>query len=468
MNLHDEKAIVFQDVCKVYRLYKNQWQMALDVFGFKTKQTLEEFYALKNVNLTIKKGERIGVIGRNGAGKSTLLKLITGNFTQTTGDVSVNGKVQALMNTGVGFHPEFTGMQNIKAALLYNGLCKDEFTHAVEDIIDFVELGHFIDQPLKTYSLGMRARLYFAVATAIQPEILIVDEVLGAGDSYFSAKSADLMKKLTHSGCTLLLVSHSSAQILQFCDKAIWLECGTVVMEGPAMEVVNVYEAYAKKLELETMAKSEPGSVPKSSTIQSKWLREKLLTEVLSSHQQNHGFSTDFSNQVSRWPSQENGLKIENICLLNAQNQPVAHIKSGESLQIEISIVAEQASDYDVYFVILLFTEDGRWLSRHCSEKYQIQLAENEKYTIRMKYDETLLGNGKYIFSAAIYKTLDLNQLENARYYDLLSRSFELSVEGYHKEDSTLFYHPAVWQDVGYSSRTQVEHPLEEVHENMS
>ena len=223
MNSHEAEAIVFQDVCKTYRLYQNKLQMVRDVLGFRSKKKIPEYHALKNVNITINKGERVGLIGRNGAGKSTLLKLITGNFLQTSGNIIVKGNVQALMNTGIGFHPDFTGLENIKASLLYNGLNKNQFADAIEDIIDFVELGEFIDQPLKTYSLGMQSRLYFAVATAIQPEILIVDEILGAGDAYFSAKSADRMKKLTNSGCTLLLVSHSTAQILQFCDKAVWI-----------------------------------------------------------------------------------------------------------------------------------------------------------------------------------------------------------------------------------------------------
>ena len=465
MSLHEENALVFQNVTKIYRLYQNQWQMVKDALGFKSKQKLEEFFALKNVNLTIKKGERVGLIGRNGAGKSTLLKLVTGNFAQTSGQVIVNGKVQALMNTGLGFHPEFTGMENIKASLLYNGLSKQDFNRAIDDIVDFVELGKFIDQPLKTYSLGMQTRLFFAVATAIQPEILIVDEVLGAGDTYFSAKSADRMKKLTNSGCTLLLVSHSTAQVLQFCDKAVWLECGRVVMEGKSIDVVKAYEEYSKKLELESFSKSEPAQIESASPLQSAWLREKLLEEVLSQHGEHFPLdngddiakknAAQLSPGISRWPAQELGLKIDKISMLCAKGQIINKIKSGQEMQIEITISADKADSYDVYFVILLFTEDGRWLTRHCSEKYLVQLKEGAQYSVRMRYDEMLLGNGKYVFSAAIYKVLDLNHLSSARYYDLLSRSFEFHVQGYHKEDNTLFYHPVTWQ---------TEHGLSHLH----
>lgn len=452
MSLPKDDAIVFDNVTKVYRLYRNKWEIVTDVLGFKSRSKIPEFFALKNINLTVKKGERIGLVGRNGAGKSTLLKLITGNFNQTSGDIIVNGKVQALMNTGIGFHPEFSGLENIKASLLYNGLNQDQLNEAVEEIIDFVELGEFLDQPLKTYSLGMKSRIFFAVSTAIQPEILIIDEVLGAGDAYFSAKSADRMKKLTSSGCTLILVSHSSQQVLQFCDRAIWLESGEIVMENDAISVIKAYEEYSKKLETESISKAPRLTNKSESIIQSKWLREKLLNEVLSKHitpsnldvrDTKSSLSLDIG--TSRWPSLENGLKIERLALLNHNNECIDKVRAGESLSVEYTIRAEEKGVYDVFFVLLLFTEDGRWLSRHCSEKYSIELAKDERYKILMHYNKVLLGNGKYIFSAAIYKTLDLNNLSDARYYDLLSRSFEFKVEGYYNDDDSLFYHPAEW-----------------------
>jgi homopolymeric O-antigen transport system ATP-binding protein len=445
--MSEKNAIIINDVTKSYRLYKSQWQQVLDAFGFAKKQQIQEFHALKNVNLNIQKGERIGIVGRNGAGKTTLLKLITGNFQPTTGDIKIDGNVQALMSTGLGFHPEFSGLENIRASLMYNGLSKRELETAVEEITDFVELGDFLEQPLKTYSLGMQSRLYFAVATAIHPEILIVDEVLGAGDSYFSAKSADRMKKLTNSGCTLLLVSHATAQVLQFCEKAIWLECGEVVMEGAAIEVVKAYEEYSKKLELEseeslknTQTQTKPASV-----IQSKWLREKLLNEVMSQHGRPINRNQDSKN-ISRWPSHEEGLKINHIRVLGPNEQEVYHLNTGDRTSIEIEVLAEKTSNYDIYFVILLFTEDGRWLSRHCSDKYNVDLREGELKKIQLTYDSILLGNGKYIFSAAIYKIFDIKDLSTARYYDLLSRSFEIEVSAPTKDDSTLFYHPSEWK----------------------
>lgn len=443
MSLDD--AIVFNNVCKTYHLYQNKWQMVKDALGFKNGTPLQEFHALKEINLTIKKGERIGLIGRNGAGKSTLLKLITGNFKTTSGTIVINGSVQALMNTGLGFHPDFTGLENIKASLLYNGLTKEQFDDAIHDIIDFVELGEFLDQPIKTYSLGMQARLYFAVATAIHPEILIVDEVLGAGDAYFSAKSADRMKKLTNTGCTLILVSHSTQQILQFCEKAYWLEAGKIVMQGETIEVIKAYEAYTKKLELEALTSDTIPLKERSSVIQSKWLREKLLSEILMSNQELEQDITVKKTGISRWPSLEEGLKIHDLKLLNSSGEIVDAINVNQKVDIEISIQAEVTGFYNVYFVVVLFTEDGRWLTRHCSHKMEINIEKNKIHAIRMQYEKVLLGNGKYVFSVAIYKNLDLNDLSTARYYDLLSRSFEFKVYGNPQGDSTLFHHPAKW-----------------------
>ncbi|MGQ0524120.1 MAG: ABC transporter ATP-binding protein, partial [Betaproteobacteria bacterium] len=228
--------------------------MTLDVLGvsrlpFWKKRSYQEFAALKDINLEVLRGQRIGIVGRNGAGKTTLLKLITGNFQPTAGRITVNGQVQALMDMGLGFHQELSGLDNIKASLIYNGLSSGEIEDATADIIEFAELGDYLFQPLKTYSLGMQARLGFATATAIKPDILIIDEVLGAGDGYFAAKSAERMKQLTGNGVTLLLVSHSTPQIVQFCETAIWIDKGRIVENGDAMEVVKAYDAYLRSLD---------------------------------------------------------------------------------------------------------------------------------------------------------------------------------------------------------------------------
>ncbi len=262
---HESLALSLQSVSKIYRLHGSQSDQLIDVlglerFGFKTKTQTKEFAALSDISLDVPRGHRIGIIGRNGAGKTTLLKLICGNFAPTAGEIKVNGTVQALMSMGLGFHPESTGRENVESSLQYNGLVRDAYRQAMEGIIEFCELGDYLDQPFKTYSLGMQARLMFAAATAIRPDILIVDEVLGAGDAYFVAKSKRRVEKLINSGCTMLLVSHSMQQVLELCDEAIWLDGGRVRMRGEAFLVVKAYEEYVHGPIMRTMG--EPTVLP--------------------------------------------------------------------------------------------------------------------------------------------------------------------------------------------------------------
>src|SRR5262249_34450273 len=186
-------AISLCSLGKMYKLYRRPLDKVVDVLGlgrflFWRKNTYQEFWALRNLDLEVCKGERLGIIGRNGAGKTTLLKIITGNYAPTEGAVHIEGRIQALMELGTGFHPDFTGRQNIHAALAYQGFSKSEVKKAEADIIDFTELEEFIDQPLRVYSAGMYTRLAFAVATSVRPEVLIIDEILGAGDAAFVAK----------------------------------------------------------------------------------------------------------------------------------------------------------------------------------------------------------------------------------------------------------------------------------------
>ena len=250
--MSDEYAVRLTGVSKMYKVFPNRRGRLLDALGFARWMNVptREFWSLRDVDLTVPRGSRIGIIGRNGAGKSSLLKLITGAIAPTEGTVDVRGQVQALFEAGTGFHPEFTGYENIRASLTYQGLEAAGIAAAVEDIAEFTELGNFLSQPIKTYSMGMMARLAFATATAVSPDILIVDEVLGAGDAYFASKSTERMRKLVEeSGATVLLVSHAIDQILLYCDDCIWLERGRVIRQGRALEVVNAYQSFIHDLE---------------------------------------------------------------------------------------------------------------------------------------------------------------------------------------------------------------------------
>lgn len=250
--MSDHFTVRLTNVGKMYKLYPSRLANFLDAVGIARwwpNQRVSEFWALRGIDLELARGQRMGIIGRNGAGKSTLLRLITGNYAPTEGEVQVKGQVQALFDVGAGFHPDFTGYENMRASLTYLGLNAQELSAAVEEIAEFTELGPFLGQPFKTYSLGMQARLGFATATAINPDILIVDEVLGAGDAYFASKSNERMKKLVESGSAVLIVSHALSEIIRYCDEAIWIERGRIVRRGPSMEIVSAYEAFIHTLD---------------------------------------------------------------------------------------------------------------------------------------------------------------------------------------------------------------------------
>lgn len=244
-------AIKIENVSRTFRRYKHPRYRVLELLGMRPpKHSYDEFQALSNVSFDVKHGERVALIGRNGAGKSTLLSIICGRLRQSSGNVRIHGNVQALMELGTGFHPEFTGKENVLASLAYHGVTGRRAHTLLEEITDFAELEEFIGQPVKTYSAGMYARLAFAAATAIEPEILIIDEVLGAGDAYFASKSTDRMKRLTtESGATVLFVSHDMSSVERLCSRAVWIERGCVRMDDDARAVSKAY--YASILEQE-------------------------------------------------------------------------------------------------------------------------------------------------------------------------------------------------------------------------
>jgi len=249
----DNLAVSCGHVGKMFKLHHSRIEKALDVLGVSPwlvwrKPKYREFWALRDFNLDVQRGERLGILGPNGAGKSTLLKLIMGNVQPTEGSVRIVGRVQALMDLGTGFHPEFTGRQNIRAALTFQGLSRAAVADKEDEIIDFAELDEFIEQPVRTYSAGMYARLAFATATSMVPEILIIDEILGAGDAYFMGKCIERMQVLTErSGSTVLFVSHDLASLQKLSTRAIWMKRGAVVADGKPIEVVREYLAFMQQ-----------------------------------------------------------------------------------------------------------------------------------------------------------------------------------------------------------------------------
>ena len=263
----EKGSVEVNDLSKVYHLYNKSSDRLRETFSIKKKKYSKDHYALKNINLSIKHGESVGIVGTNGSGKSTLLKLITGVVTPTTGEIKTEGKIAALLELGAGLNPEYTGIENIYLNGTMMGYTEEEMEKRVPAIVDFADIGEFIYQPVKSYSSGMFARLAFAVSINVEPDILIVDEALSVGDTRFQVKCIDKMRELQESGTTILFVTHAIEQIKRFCTRAIWIKNGEVVEDGEASQVVDLYDNFMKygERKIEKVDNDEEFKVPESS-----------------------------------------------------------------------------------------------------------------------------------------------------------------------------------------------------------
>ncbi len=259
-------TITVNHLGKAYKQYPTKWSRLFEwIIPFsQTRHQLK--WVLQDINFTVRSGEAMGIIGINGAGKSTLLKMITGTTQPTTGSVNITGRVAALLELGMGFHPDFTGRQNAYMAGQLLGFSMEEITRLMPEIEAFAEIGEYIDQPVRVYSSGMQMRLAFSVATAHRPDVLIVDEALSVGDAYFQHKSFDRIRQYRKQGTTLLIVSHDKGVIQSICDQAILLNAGKLVMQGEPEAVMDYYNAMLAERENKTV-RQQPTNEGKVQTL---------------------------------------------------------------------------------------------------------------------------------------------------------------------------------------------------------
>jgi ABC-type polysaccharide/polyol phosphate transport system ATPase subunit len=240
----EEPAVEAEDLCKIYRLYGSPWDRLLERLTGRPRH--REQVAVRDVSFRLGRGEGLGLVGQNGAGKSTLLKMIAGVLEPTSGTVRVAGSVSSILELGAGFHPDFTGRQNIRINAALLGLDAATVQARTPSIEEFCELGHYLDQPVKHYSSGMVMRLAFSIATQVEPDVLIVDEALSVGDGYFQKKCSDRLLELLDRGVTLVFCSHAMYYVDAFCKHAIWLREGEVAAQGDARTVIHDYEDFLR------------------------------------------------------------------------------------------------------------------------------------------------------------------------------------------------------------------------------
>jgi ABC-type polysaccharide/polyol phosphate transport system ATPase subunit len=378
-------AIQLTNVTKIYRRYGGR-QFATLKSALLQRSILrdlrpdETFPALTDVTFTVPKGVTFGVIGRNGSGKSTALKVVAGITKPTSGTVSVNGRISALIELGAGFHPEISGRENVFINGIMLGLTKREIARRFDKIVDFAELREFIDAPVKTYSSGMYMRLGFAVAIHVDPDVLLVDEVLAVGDEGFTHKCLDKFAELRRLGKTILLVTHSLGLVERFCDEAVWLDGGRVKAEGDPRRVVDAYLAAVEKGEEQLLATTtakavaavsgpQPEVVPSGRGTAGAAARATPSSEAprtaddVASEPSGPAAARPeselrdmFQAVEGRWGSRE--IEITGVTLLDGAQHPGFLFHSGEPMSVRLTVVAH-APATDFVFGISLFNADG-------------------------------------------------------------------------------------------------------------
>ncbi len=342
-------AVEVKNLSKVFKRYQKPIHMLLEAFS--KKRYHEPFIALESVSFNVPFGQVLGIVGENGAGKSTLLKILAGTLSPTTGDVIIRGKTAALLELGAGFHPEFTGRQNIYLNASLLGLSQEEIRSKEADIIAFSELDDFIDKPVKTYSSGMYVRLAFSIATVVDPDVLIIDEALAVGDQHFQKKCIDRMVQFCKSGKTVIFCSHNLYQINLLCQKALWLHHGKIKLMGKAEDITRAYEDYAlekdKRYREETLEqiKGQNDNKPPDCVILEVWAENgngRPIPDEISPHQD---LTLKMKIKAIKDVDVHFGFAIlrsdDLLCfcaLTSFDNLGVRHLKAGEVIQVESQI----------------------------------------------------------------------------------------------------------------------------------
>lgn len=318
-----------ENLGKCYEIYDRPKDRLLHMLARGRKQYFREFWALRNISLEIRRGENVGIVGHNGSGKSTLLQLLAGTLNQTTGTVSVSGRVAALLELGSGFNPEYSGRENVKMYAQLLGMSDEQIDERFDRIVDFSEIGDFIDQPLKTYSSGMYVRLAFSVAVHVNPEILIVDEALSVGDAFFQAKCMALLKKLMDDGVTLLFVSHDPGAVKALCSRAVLLDHGSMLANGDTESVVETYYAqYVQRRQ--SIAVSDDKTRMSDAADKAAALAEDAESEAA------------FKSRSSYQRLQNGMAEYLNVTLLDSRGRPARSVDFGEQVTLRVKIRVQQ------------------------------------------------------------------------------------------------------------------------------
>ncbi|WP_066689347.1 ABC transporter ATP-binding protein [Christensenella intestinihominis] len=403
-----EYKVEVEHISKSYRMYENQIDRFKEAFSVRKKSYHTDFSALTDVSFKVKGGEILGIVGRNGAGKSTLLKIITGVLTPTTGNVRVTGRISSLLELGTGFNMEYSGIENIFFYCTIMGLSDDEIKERLDDIISFADIGDHIHQPVKTYSSGMFARLAFACAINVDPDVLIVDEILSVGDLRFQAKSFNKFKEFKEKGATILYVGHDIGMVRNFCDRAMWMDKGKIVAEGDPLYITAQYTEFMyTNVIKESYEQEETGGELSDGKANDGATDEKQAASLDANVQEGQKIpeknwdNVHENKPIAHWGTKE-GL-ITSVSMTDLNGKELLYTEYDKPFRVKIEFKGDKELNYKyLSAAISVKNRDGADLIVFCSVDYNIVFQPGHKtYTIQFDVNH-MLAKGEYMLVVAI------------------------------------------------------------------
>ena len=414
-------AIELTGVSKCFFVYRNPAdrlkQFIFPKIGLSHKKYFDEFWAVNNINLKVKKGETVAIIGRNGSGKSTLLQMICGTLTPTSGKISVNGKIAALLELGSGFNPEFTGRENVYLNASVYGLTNDEIDKKFSDIVNFADIGDFINQPVKTYSSGMYVRLAFAVIAHVDADILVIDEALAVGDAVFTQKCMRFIRQFQKNG-TLLFVSHDMSSVQNLCKKALWINKGNTVSYGYSKDIAEEYLKYT----LEQIYGQETvlHDIKNTSITESSDPRLESEEEDLFIDYSANVVITDNLSEANGW--QTGKAEIINVVIKNLSTKNEI-FKGGEKVSVVIDAIAhEELASPIIGFLVkdklgqFLFGENTLPLTDAKPKSFK----KGDRFRTEFEFILPMLPNGDYSLMCSVANGDLVNNIQHHHLHDAL------------------------------------------------
>ncbi len=412
---------------KLYKVYARQEDRLWELL--RRRPLHQQRWAVRDVTFDLHAGEVVGIIGRNGAGKTTLLRLISGVAPLDSGLIQVNASLQTILELGTGFHPEFTGRENVYLGGALLGLSRRDIDTRFDDIAAFAELGDYLEFPFKTYSLGMQARLTFSLAISVEADILIIDEALSAGDSYFLAKCFDRIRTICESGKTVLFVSHSLSLIQRLCTRVLWLDGGRLIADGTPVEVCSQYEASVRRQEAERLAQVATRSV-----------QSVVAPDGADGAGQEHAAEPLADGR--RYGTQE--VRIERVEITGSDGQPTHLLTSNEPATIRLYYASHATYD-DLVAVVTITRVDGVVACGLTSDEQGLPTLNLQGHgCLEVTLDPVLLGPGEYYLSPHIYRDQPLPRRDDVMDYH--DRLYRVRVVRHGRDYDVALEQPARWR----------------------